>query len=180
MSPLARDVSCPCPCYVSIPATCLRARRQRWSLPECRLWLDDTIKPVLGHLIPDWKGHRRVTQRHLAGLNRSRIFWLASAVYTGLTPEQVLCVLSLSWQNAGMDTYPQPTQLAWCTTRFNWHATACLHLLQTELGLWGYSQHKIYPCGDSERTGISYNGCAEFSPAGYLPFPLSGHSANFL
>lgn len=123
MSPLARDVSCSCP-WDSIPATCLRARRQRWSLPECRLWLDDTIKPVLGHLISDWKGHSRVTQRHLAGLNRSRIFWLASAVYTGLTPEQVLCVLSLSWQNAGMNTYPQPTQLAWCTTRFNWHATA--------------------------------------------------------
>lgn len=169
--PLSRDVGFSSPQDFPIPATCPRARRQRWSLPECRLWCDDTIKPGLGHLIPDWKGHSHATQRHLAGSNRSKIFhWLAL---------RVPCVLlstgrKLAW------TPTTSLKLGSYTSRFNRYTTVYLHLLQTELGLWGYSQHKTYPCGDSERTGTRYSGCAEFSPACYLPFPISGNSANFL
>lgn len=47
---------------------------QSWSLPECRLWFDDTTKPGSGHLIPDGKGHCHVAHRLLPASNRSNIF----------------------------------------------------------------------------------------------------------
>jgi len=65
------------------------------------MWFDDTIKPVLGHLIPDQKGHSHVAQRLRACPNRSEMIdWLA------LCPQALrqsrYCLSSLS---AGMNAY---------------------------------------------------------------------------
>lgn len=78
---------------------------QSWSLPECRLWFDDTTKPGSGHLIPDGKGHCHVAHRLLPASNRSNIF-------DGLT----LCVKVLYQGRHCVSSLPPGRKLAQTTT----------------------------------------------------------------